>query len=248
MEVGRPVTRVAALVYLSIFLSGIGLWLQKGSKNPARALSFRRGVSWKRAVYDAHLALGAYAVLLLLLMVGTGLYWSFREPYKALVYRVLDGTAAPPKAKSKESDDGKPRLTDLPYSAMLAAMNARFPEPGRVEITFPAEEASSVTVVKVRQAGFWRLPIKDEIAFDVASGEPLQVRPFSSKTRAEQFLSLILAIHTGEAWGAYSLVLWILATALGATLPLTGVVMWGNRMRGRWKSKRHASLRAEAKA
>jgi uncharacterized iron-regulated membrane protein len=241
-DVGRPVCGALALVYLAIMLSGGALWLSRCARNLPRGLSFRPGVGWKRLLYDAHLVLGGYALLPLFLMAFTGLWWTYREPYKAAAYALLDGTP-PPAAIPRGKPSQAPRRLDLPLGQMLESLSAKFPQPGLVELDFPRAGQSTVTLRKTRSAGFWRLPVRDEVVFDVSSGHVVEVRPFAGKTRAEQVLSLMLAVHTGVAWGDASLVLYLLATLMGFTLPLTGSVMWWNRMRGQWKARRILAAR-----
>lgn len=233
-KIGRPITGAAALVYLSLLLSGVCLWLSKCYRRPARGLWLKRGVGWKRLAYDAHLVLGVYAIVPLFLMASTGLYWSYRQPYKALVYRVLDGTA-PPAAPSKAEE--APVRLDLPYETILTTLAQEQPRPGLIKLAFPKVGANEVRVTKVRQAGFWRLPTRDEWTFDATTGEVLKRQPFLSKTRAEQFLSLIFEIHSGAAWGPVTLGIWVMAVLFGMTLPITGTVMWANRMRAQMRSR-----------
>ena len=171
-------------------------------------------------------------------MASTGLYWSYREPYKAVVYGVLDGSPAPPPKPSSKKDETTPRQTALPYAAMLARVTAEHPQPGLITIVFPKQGESTVSVSKTRSAGFWCLPIKDEWSFQSSTGDVVARKPFAGKTRAEKLLSLMLAIHTGAAWGNLTLVLWLLATCLGVTLPITGTIMWWNRMRGQWRARK----------
>lgn len=238
-KVGRPITGAAALVYLSLMLSGALLWLSKCFRNPKRGLAFRRGVGWKRLAYDAHLILGIYAIVPLFLMASTGLYWSYRQPYKSLAYRVLDGTPAPVPPASSKDEAPRPRRLDLPYEAILATIASEQPAPGLVKIAFPKEGETEVKVSKIRTAGFWCLPIKDDWMFDALSGQAVRRQPFASKTRAERFLSLIFEIHSGGAWGNVTLGLWVAAVLLGLTLPITGTVMWANRMRGQYRTRRN---------
>lgn len=250
-KVGRPITGAAALIYLVMMASGLYLWLEKCYRKPMRGLSFQRGVGWKRTVYDAHLVLGIYALLPLTLMAATGLWWSYREPVKAALYWSLDGTPPPvakEEKKSKEEEEVPPR-TNLPYAELIAIGGQEFAYRGTLRIVPPAQEATEISLVKIREAGFWQLPIRDEVKVDLTTLKVVSRKPFAKKSRAEQFTSLIYDIHTGAAWGDVTLVLFLLATLVGTTLPISGTVMWWNRMRGQQRAKEiMARRRASEKA
>jgi uncharacterized iron-regulated membrane protein len=248
-KVGRRITGVAAIIYLFVLSSGAALWLTRCYRNLARGLTFRRKVGWKRWAYDAHLVLGIYATLPLMLMAGTGLYWSYREPYRTVVYRVLDGTPAP-AAKKKEPARGeeRPKLTALPYQAILQRVHRELPYPGEVRIHFPQQGDDIVEVDKIRLAGPLQMPTRDILKLDVETAEVRGTKLFSELTRAEKFTSQILNLHTGALLGDLTLVLYLLATAVGASLPITGTVMWWNRQQGQRKSREILARRAREKA
>lgn len=238
-KVGRPITGAAALVYLAILLSGACLWLSKCYKKPGRGLSFKRGTHWRRTLYDAHLVFGMYALIPLFIMASTGLWWSYREPYKAVVYNLLDGAGPPQQSPKKEKSDEEatPTRLALPYPAILAQMESELPYSGTIRLQFPRLGAATLTVSKTRAPGFWCLPIKDELVFDANSGQLIDKKLFAGRSRAEKFTSLIFDIHAGNAWGGLTLILWLLATIAGATLPITGTFTWWNRMKSQRKSR-----------
>ncbi len=246
-EVGRPITGAAAIIYLFILTSGAALWLTKCYRNLTRGLTFRKGVGWKRAAYDAHLVLGIYAVLPLLLMSSTGLYWSYREPYKAIVFTLLDGAPAPPPAPKKKKGEKPPKETDLPYQKILETVGKELPYPGEIRIFFPQKGEGTLEVEKVRVPELFQLPTRDELVLDVKTGGVVSRKPFESQSRARQLLSQMYNLHTGAVWGDFTLVLYLLATAVGTSLPLTGTMMWWNRMRGQRRAKEILARRLREK-
>lgn len=239
-KIGRPITGAATLMYIFLMFSGVYLWWKKSARNPMRGLTFKRGAGWKRTFYDAHLALGMYAMIPLTLMAVTGLWWSYREPTKAVIYWTLDGAVpeAPQKKKKEEKKEEEiPPRTDLPYASLLETVEREFPYEGIVRLNLPDHDATDITILKTREPGFWRMPTRDEVTIDLASGRVLKRKLFADKTRAEQFTSLIYDIHTGYAWGDLTLVLYLVACVVGTSLPITGTVMWFNRMQGQRRSR-----------
>ena len=248
-EWGRPFLGIATIGYLIILFSGLAMWLEKYLRQPKRGLTMKISVSWKRKIYDAHLVLGVYAVLPLMLMAITGLWWSYREPYKAALYRLIDGAApATSEAKSKGARaKDRPFVTTLPYSAMLATVQRELPYQGSVRITMPREGSETVTVYKIHIADPLTLPTRDELKLDIGTGQVVERKLYADKTRAEKLMSLMFDIHSGALLGNLTLLIWLLATLVGTTLPITGAVMWWNGMRVQRKARQILKSRSQAK-
>jgi hypothetical protein len=177
------------------------------------------------------------------------LYWSYREPYKAVVYRLLDNAPAPPVAPKKKSASGEEpsKNTALPYQRILDTVNTEYPYPGEVRLLFPHQGDRSLEVEKIRVAGLLQLPTKDVLVLDVASGEVVRRKPFASLSWAEKFLSQVYSLHTGALLGNVSLGLFLLATLVGTSLPISGTLMWWNRQKSLRKSKAILARRSREK-
>lgn len=240
-SVGRPITGLATLGFLLILVSGLVLWCQKCWRKWRRGLLLKRGVSWKRTNYDLHLVLGIYTLIPLFVMAFTGLFWSNRPLFTTVVYGVMEGTSAPERPGRGEKNRRRrgqqrevSRNLDLPYQTILETLNSEFPEPGNLRIEFPVRGSERVRISHTRPAGFWSIPARNTLTFDTGTGQLVEKDLFADKGRADKFLSQVKAIHVGEVWGNFSLLIYILASFLGATLPLTGTIMWWNRVGRRW--------------
>ena len=90
MSVGKLVVGISTLAMAFILISGFFIWIprtRKALKNRLQ-VSFTKG--WRRFCYDAHVSLGFYALLFLLLMTLTGLTWSFGW-YRTFAYGLFEG-------------------------------------------------------------------------------------------------------------------------------------------------------------
>lgn len=246
-SVGRPITGIATLFFLFILLSGVVLWAQKCWKKWRRGLLLKTGVGWKRLNYDLHLVLGFYTLIPLFIMGFTGLFWSNRPIFNRVVYAVLDQTSPPQTGgqgrqnRRRGEQDEQVRNYQLPYSQILASVSPADSK-GNIRIDFPAQGDKTLSVSVTKPAGFWSVPGRDRYTVDSTSGKIIESDLFADKTNAEKFLSQIKAIHIGEVWGNFSLVLYLIASFLGTTLPITGVVMWWNRVGRRWWRTKRDSL------
>lgn len=238
-SIGRPITGAATVIFLLVSVSGLVLWFDKCRKNYSRGLTFRKGVGWKRLNYDAHLVLGIYTLLPLVIMGASGLFWSYREPFKTVAYRVLDGSAAPASPVRQEKPKGPPPelVTALPYQEIIDTVAGELPYRGAFTIRFPEKGKDVIVVTKTPVATFWQVPARDELELDMTTAKVVKRTLYADKTTAEKFLSVIKPIHVGTVWGNFSLVIYLLASLLGVTLPLTGTIMWWNRIRAQRRSK-----------
>ena len=112
---------------------------------------------------------------------------------------------------------------------------------------FPNLDSSTIEVEKIRVAGPFQFPTRDELVLDVKTGAVVSRKPFDSMSRAEKLLSQIYNLHTGAFLGDLTLILYLLATVVGTSLPITGTIMWWNRQRGLRKAKEIMAKRAKEK-
>lgn len=85
--VGKTIVGISTLLMVVILISGLAIWLPKGSRMLRTRLGLSCTKGWKRFLYDSHVSLGFYSLILLLVMALTGLTWSFgwyREAFYAV--------------------------------------------------------------------------------------------------------------------------------------------------------------------
>lgn len=235
MGPGRVVTGAATVIFVVTLATGVILWWPRRLAQWARALRFRRGLSWKGLNYDLHVVLGAYAAIPLLVMGLSGLYWSYHAPFEAAVYRLLDGKAAPDgeHGERRGARPGARSVTALPYARILEETNRAYPHAGPVRIMLPAKVDKPVQVRKLHQPTALSIPYADGLSLDARTGEVLRRAPFSEGSRAERLLSLIKDIHVGTVFGGLSLAIYVVAALIGTSLPLTGLLHWLTKLRAR---------------
>jgi uncharacterized iron-regulated membrane protein len=237
-DTGRPITGAATVAFLVISLTGLWLWLLRLRKQPGRALRLRfKKVRWRRLNYDLHLVLGFYALIPLLVMAWSGLFWSYRQPFVYSVHRILNGEA-PPVTQEKERSSGdrstpsSPQLT-LPYAQLLALVQQQYNYVGDVTLQFPID-SNQVMLSKTPRSHFWSMPVRDRLVADAQTATLIKAEPFENLSPAEKLLGLIKAIHVGTVFGGVSLWIYFFAALIGTSLPLTGALHWAQRTQKRW--------------
>lgn len=233
--VGRPITGVATIIFVVTVLTGVVLWWPRRLAQWARSLRINKAANWRGLNYDLHMVLGIYAAVPLVIMGVSAMNWSFRAPFHAVVHQVLDG-AEKPATQPRPRAEG-PAITALPYGRILEATSAVYSYQGPVRITFPKGDAP-VEVAKIHAPTAISLPYTDRLRLDARTAEVVDREPFAEKTRAAQVLSLIKHIHMGTVYGGLSLVVYLIACAIGTTLPITGALHWWGKLSARRRAGR----------
>lgn len=234
--IGRPITGAVTVIFLFILATGLLLWWPKRLNQLKRGLTIRTKANWMGLNYDFHNVLGFYALIPLLVMGASGLYWSYNPEFKQVVYAVLDGKPAPEapaapagggEGRGGEGRGKKPEpILQLPYARVIDEVNATYPYQGPIRITLPTRPDKPIEVAKTHMPHAISLPYTDRLSLDSRTLEVVKREPFAEKTRAEKLLSLIKHIHVGTIYGGLSLTIYVITCAIGTTLPITGFLYW----------------------
>ncbi|GAB3910646.1 PepSY-associated TM helix domain-containing protein [Larkinella knui] len=238
-EVGRPIVGVATLIFVLIILSGWVIWFPKKIKNWRQGLKVNFKGNWKRINHDLHNSLGLYASFLLMLMALTGLTWSFQW-YKTGVNKMLgvykpEGTPKeePPKSTLPTDGSATQRLAIADY---LKTANGILPYPGDYKITLPSDSVATVAISK-NQLGFFAPAASDKLQLDQYTGKPLKTEIFAQKPLNERLASSFKSLHIGSFYGTFSKILYFITCLIATTLPVTGTLIWINKLRKKPSAK-----------
>lgn len=229
-EIGRPIVGAATIIFAFLVLTGLVLWWPKKIRNWKQGFKVKTSANWKRVNHDLHNTLGFYTFPLLLVMCLSGLCWSF-EWYRdglssVLGAKVFGGRGEKPLA-SGPREKGAASLSIADY---LAQADEVFPYEGDYRFALPESPESAVLIYKY-QKGFFALPASDKIQIDQHSGKLLKVEKFADKRLTEQIAGLIRPLHTGEIFGTFSKILYFISCLIATSLPVTGTIIWINKLR-----------------
>lgn len=250
-QVGHYIVGVTVLVFLGMMLTGLALWWPRNRA----ALKQRVKVAWgsgkRRLRFDLHAVFGFYAWIPLLIIVATGLVWSFgwwgSGCYFLLSGETGDPWAEDPKIESTPPDSARPAIAAaLPPQDSARAPAAAAPStpldiafaevmrrarPGTgYYVSLPKEEKG------VLEASYQE-PVRSgwmtysDLKFDRHTGKLLFEDAFERKDIRKNFRYSLYNIHVGSIYGWPTQVLAFLASLLCATLPVTGFLMRLGRRR-----------------
>ncbi|MBD1397117.1 PepSY domain-containing protein [Pontibacter sp. JH31] len=241
---GRIIVGSATIIFAFLVLSGLVLWFPVKRKNWKQGFKVKTNGNWKRLNHDLHNTLGFYSSILLLIMALTGLCWSF-EWYKEGLSQVM-GAEVFKGRKEKPLPSAIPAqgAVALSAAAYLQQANTVLAYAGDTRLTFAADSASSVVVTKSK-GGFMALAASDKVQLDQYTGTPLQVELFADKPLNEQVVALIKPLHLGEVYGLFSKILYFFACLFATSLPVTGTIIWINKLRKKPKKKKGVAAQVQ---
>ncbi len=236
---GKIIVGAATIIFVFLVLSGLVLWWPIKLRNWKQGFQIKFSGNWKRINHDLHNTLGFYSFLVLLIMSLTGLCWSF-EWYKKGASDILgDEVFKQRREKPMPSDPLNAGNADKPMLAsLIASADANFPYEGNYRLRFPADSAGSYVINKSR-SGFFVLTAADKIQFEQYTGAVLKTEKFSDKPFNQQVASSVRSLHLGDIYGTFSKIIYFLACLFATSLPVTGTIIWINKLKK--KSKKQAA-------
>ncbi|MCC9138754.1 PepSY-associated TM helix domain-containing protein [Pontibacter silvestris] len=235
--VGKMIVGIATIIFVFLLLTGLVIWFPVKLKNWKQGLKIKTNANWKRINHDLHNTLGFYSFLLLLIMSLTGLCWSFewyRNGVSAIMGdEVFKGRREKPLPSNPPGADAL-HLTTVDF---IQRANTLLPYAGNIKVSLPADSVSSVVVSKTK-AGFFALSAPDKVQLDQYTGQPLKVEIFAEKPLNEQIVALIRPLHLGDVYGTFSKILYFIACLIATSLPVTGTLIWINKLKKKSKKAR----------
>ncbi|QNL49617.1 PepSY domain-containing protein [Olivibacter sp. SDN3] len=245
-KLGSYITGTATILFTLGALTGIVLWFPKKLRNWKQGLKIKWGGSWKRTNHDLHNTLGFYSFILLLLMGITGPQWSFEwyrdglrkvlGTYEANATRGRPDGAPTGKGGANKAESEKEEVTLLPIERYLASADQTLTYKGDYRITLPKTIKEHVSLNKTK-VGFFAPAAGDQLKLNTQTAALEEVSVFTDKPLNERISSSIKAIHVGNVYGSFTKLLYFIACLIATTLPVTGTLIWINKMKKKPSSK-----------
>jgi len=262
-KLGSMITGWATIIFTLGCITGLIIWFPQKIKHWRQGLKIKWNAGWKRVNHDLHNSLAFYSLIFLLLMGLTGPQWSF-EWYRTGLQKTL-GTYKPketPKEKSgdekrqktagserKEREEQKETAADTTALAAIQLSVADYvkeadrllPYKGNYVITLPAD-ADAKTMISKTKPGFFAPAAGDRITLDPTNGKVVKLDIFKKKPFNERVAGSIKAIHVGNVYGTFTKILYFIACLIATSLPITGTMIWLNKMKKTKGRKREESV------
>lgn len=229
-KLGSYITGTATILFTFGLLTGLIIWFPQKMKSWKQGLKIKLKANWKRINHDLHNTLAFYSFIFLLLMGITGPQWSFPW-YREGLQKTLGTYQHPdaPKPEPPRSIVPLEHSNTASISGWIAAADIVLPYKGNYYITLPAEPMAAVSINKTH-IGFFAAAASDKLMLDQYSAEVLSKDVFSEKPFNQRIAGSIKAIHVGDVYGKFTKILYFLACLVATTLPVTGTIIWINKL------------------
>lgn len=240
---GSYITGTATILFTIGVLTGLVIWVPRKAKYWRQGLKIKFNANWKRINHDLHNTLAIYSAIILFLMGVTGPFWSFpwyREALQKSLGTYQERVTNGPRGDNSEKKD-KPSMkenTELYAIAdYLAVVDAELDYPGEYNIGLPQNGATEISISKKR-IGFFAPAASDKVVLDVNTKTVKEKEVFRSKPFNERVSRSIKALHVGDVYGSFSKLLYFISCLIATSLPITGTLIWINKMKKTKKKDR----------
>lgn len=245
-KLGSYISGTMTILFTIGLLTGIVIWFPRKIKRWRQGLTIKFSSNWKRINHDIHNSLSLYAFVFLLLMGITGPQWSF-EWYRTGLRKALgtyEAPAAPAQggkskdvnSKEKTENIAQAGITLLPISSYIAIVDSSFPYKGDIKITIPADNEDIISISKYK-SGFFTPAAANQIKLKIQDASIQETIVFKDKPFNERVSGSIKALHVGDVYGQFSKLIYFLACLIATSLPVTGTLIWINKLKKKKVSK-----------
>lgn len=124
----------------------------------------------------------------------------------------------------------------LNITAYINAADKLLPYRGNYTVNLPADANTPVSLNKTR-IGFFAPAAGDRLTLDQYSAATVKLDIFRDKPFNERIAGSIKALHVGNVYGGFTKLLYFIACLVATTLPVTGTLIWLNKLKKKRKKK-----------
>ncbi len=258
--VGRTIVGVATTIFLFMLISGLILWWPKRLSKLKNNLTISRKAPWKVVNYQLHNVLGFYSLLFLFVMAFTGLYigqkW-FRNGVNIVIESNASTAARDGSSQDKTGKLGKtknqnkepsgqpkaqttagageiavrpvPKPQVVNFEMLVKRANQQLPYSSDLQISMPSKRNKNISITKYKNQMGARL--SERVDMHPKTGEVVEVATFDKRDATQKYRYINRFLHTGEIMGWPLQLLFFIACVFGTSLPITGTIIWINKMK-----------------
>jgi uncharacterized iron-regulated membrane protein len=231
-DTGKLIVGISTICFLFILITGIILWWPKNKRILRQHLKLRLGAGWKRINHDLHIVIGFYTSIVLFAIAFTGLAWSFRWFNDGIYWATGSKVEQPKPPLSKVVEGAAPVTVDRVHEIA----GREIPGAEYYTITRPRESDGAFRVtVMPKDAAHERA--YDQLYIDQYSGAPISTIRYGDQSLGQRVRTTFYPIHVGSIGGLPGRVLAFLCCLAGFTFPITGTILWINRLRTKRRVK-----------
>ena len=251
VEIGRPIVNYSTLIFVIILITGMVLWWPQKWTKATRDQSFKIKwkASFKRVNYDLHNVLGFYSLLVVLAMALTGMVYGIKW-YSQGLYWVTSAGQSLPEFKRPQSDSlqaGKLYTPDQAMDLAWGKVLSKHPEAEGFYYSFAdtSKPKSAISITIYPTVGKYynnRSYAFDQHTLKPLEGNKVYEASFEEAGFGTKLRKMNYDIHVGSILGLPGKILAFFGALIGASLPVTGLLVWLGRKK---KSKKGAGKKQQ---
>lgn len=228
--IGSFIVGSSVIMFFVIIITGFIIWLPKKLKNIRQRLTVKWNAKFKRLNWDLHSTFGFYVIPFALVIVITGLVWSFKW-WELGIYKSLGTPKKPNLLKEYVQSPGEHKTRLASNRALNTLIRLNEGNYKTILLNYPEEEKASMmaTVQMIKSGDAWRG--LSYYYFNPNTGILTDEMLHQNKPLGLKWRNSNLDIHDGGLFGWPTKILAFLAALIIATLPTTGFLIW-------WKKKK----------
>ncbi|WP_069658684.1 PepSY-associated TM helix domain-containing protein [Arcticibacter eurypsychrophilus] len=233
-HIGQPILASATLVFVLLMITGVILWWPRHKTAFKQRFTIKWNARWRRRNYDLHNVLGFYITWVAIFLALTGLVMGFQW-FSNSVYWIASGGKQEVAYQEIFSDSiliwnkagNIPAIDKLWHKTMQENPGYK----GSIEI-HPPENTKSVIEVAINPNTdtFWQY---DYLFYDQYTLKEKEVKHRYGKLQnasvADKIMRMNYDIHVGAIGGIAGKIIAFLASAIAASMPVTGFLIWLGR-------------------
>jgi uncharacterized iron-regulated membrane protein len=238
-DVGKLIVGISTSIFLFILITGIILWWPKTKAKLKQHLTLK-WAGWKRINHDLHVVIGFYTAIFLFAFAFTGLAWSF-EWFNNGIYWITGTENKRPEPPISVAASTAPMGIDQ----ILEIAQHQVPNAVFYTVNKPKDStaAYAVTVMPIDPV---HEKASDQYFFDQYTGKLLGTALYKDRNLGQRVRGIFYPIHVGSIGGTAGRIIAFLACVAGVTFPITGTILWINRLSKEKKKKNKKAAKKQS--
>ena len=230
--IGKYIVGVSTFLFMFILITGVILWWPKTRNILIQRLKIKWDGNWKRLNHDLHLVFGFYSAIFLFIFAFTAMSWSF-EWFNKGIYTITKTTAESPEPPPSVYVEGAKPIS------LETAFRAATSRAGDFKYANLRTPKDSLGIYAVTVLPAEALEMETDVYYvDQFDGSIRGSLTFDDKNLGQRVRAHVKPIHISSIYGTPSKVIGFIVCLLGVTFPITGVIMWLNRLKAERKVSR----------
>ncbi|PJJ84149.1 PepSY-associated TM helix domain-containing protein [Mucilaginibacter auburnensis] len=244
-KIGSPVVGSACIIFIITLLTGLIWWfpLKWTKKTRDKSFKIKWNANWKRVNIDLHNVVGFYALLFIMTLTISGVVFTF-DWFENGLYRSLTFRGLPETKQANPFSDTTLATQSRKFvkveDKIINQLVAEHPNFGRIQLVMPGkkEQPYQATVFSGDGTIIYDRDVRYYDQYTLKSLPPTNpiLTPYAQASAGEKLFRMNFDIHTGQILGLPTKIIAFFACIIGASLPITGFIIWYNRKWGKKKT------------